>query len=294
MIVQKRTELDWDALRTFLAVARTGSLSGAARSLGVNHATVARRLAALEATLGRPLLERTRDGYRPTEAGRAAQPEVELMEEAATALRRAVDAGDEMAGLVQVSATATFGERLLAGPLAAFAIRYPGLAIELVAEDRNISLARGEADIAVRMGRPVSGDALTRRLGDLPYRLYGTPAYLDRLPPAERQLIGLTRAVAERAPAAAALTRLAGGRPIAMRCAGFGAQAEAAAAGLGLALLPTYLAGADQRLVPATDEAAAWSQPLWLLTRSDVRRIVRVRRVADHIADILAGTVRPS
>lgn len=291
MGVQERTggEIDWDDVRVFLAVARTGSFSGAARALGVNHTTVARRLASLEAALGgRALLERRADGYVLTPAGAAAADEARRMELASHALRRAADAGEELAGPVRVSALASFGEHVLAGPLATLAAAHPLLRLELLAEDRNVQLSRGEADIAVRFGRPTDDEALTRQLGEVSYWLYAAPAYLAATAPEARRYVGFSDDMARIAPAAARLRELMGGQPPILRCGAFAAQAAAAAAGAGLAMLPPYL-GEDHPGLVRVDPAGerVWSQPIWLVVRADVRRVARVRRVADALAEAI-------
>jgi DNA-binding transcriptional LysR family regulator len=285
----KRRPLDWDDAQVFLAVARTGSLSGAARRLRVNHTTVARRLARLDESLGRPVFEKAADGYILTEAGRLALPEAEAMEEAAQRLVTRADASDEVSGSVRISAISSFIEHVVAPSLAGFVRAHPGLVIELAGEDRNVRLSRGEADIALRHGRPEAGQELTRRLCDVPYRLYGAPDYLARTHPDDRRIIGFSEDVERRSPTAGIVRQWAGREPLAMRCSTMGAQAAAAAAGIGLALLPEYIGERRANLVRAADRPAPdWVQPTWLVLRSDVRRIARVRLVADALVQALA------
>ncbi|MFC3069553.1 LysR family transcriptional regulator [Phenylobacterium soli] len=290
MDVQERTvsaEIDWDDVRVFLAVARAGSFSGAARELGVNHTTVGRRLTSLEAALGgHLLLERRPDGYVLTPAGAAAASEAERMDLASHALRRAVEVGEELAGPVRISSLASFGERILAAPLAALAAAHPSLRLELVGEDRNVQLSKGEADIAIRFGRPADDEALTRQIGEVGYRLYAAPGYLAATPAQTRRFVGFSDDMARIAPGAARLRELMGGQPPTLRCGAFAAQAAAAAAGAGIAMLPLYLGEGAPGLVrvdPAADRV--WSQPIWLVVRADVRRVARVRRVADVLAE---------
>ena len=291
---QKRTELDWDDVRVFLAVAREGSLSAAARLLGVNHATVSRRLLTLEQRTGSsPLLEKRRNGYGLTAVGELAFAEAEAMEAAAESLKLATQAGEELSGPVRISATATIAEHLLVEPLAALAAQQPALDLQLLAEDRNVSLSRGEADIAVRLGRPASGDALARKVADVTYHLYAAPAYLAATPPEKRRLIGYSDAVSKLAPGVRRLEELAGGARFALRCPTLTAQAIAAAAGAGMALLPLFIADGRAGLARVDDDAEpAWRHPVWLVVRKDVRRVRRVRLVADHLANSLASACR--
>lgn len=291
---QKRTTLDWDDVRVFLAVAREGSLSAAARLLGINHATVSRRLLNLERRTGSaPLFEKTRSGYVLTAAGELALADARSMEAAADGFRLSAQAGDELSGIVRVSATATFAEHLLVAPLAAIALEQPGLAIDLSADDRNVSLSRGEADIAVRLGRPLLGDALARSVGSVTYHLYATAQYLRTTPPSRRRLVGYSETVSELAPGVRRLEELSGGLGFALRCPTLGAQAGAAAAGSGMALLPLFLAEGDP-LLTRVDPAAepAWNHPIWLVVRKDVRRVRRVRFVADKLAVAVRGVCR--
>ncbi|MEW5686685.1 MAG: LysR family transcriptional regulator [Pseudomonadota bacterium] len=291
MDAQIRTDLDWDDVRVFLAVARTGSLSSAARALRVNHTTISRRLAKLEDDLGGGrLLERSPDGYRLTDVGAAALADAERMEAAADGFRLKAQAGEDLTGLVRVSAVASFAERRLAGPLARLALTHPGLIIELAGEDRNVSVGRGDADIAVRFGRPEHGDALTRRIGEAAHRLYGAPAYIAGRRPADWSFIGFTEDVEMRAPLARDIARLVGDRPVTMRCTTLGAQLEAVAAGGGVALLPAWLVEGDGRVAPAPDEGVdGWSRPIWLVLRPDIARVARVRLVADAIVEALTA-----
>ena len=294
MADQKRTTLDWDDVRVFLAVAREGSLSAAARRLGINHATVSRRLINLERRTGSPpLFERRRSGYVMTATGERAFAEAQAMEAAADGFRLGIQAGEELSGPVRVSATATFAEQLLVAPLAALAAEQPRLEIDLSAEDRNVSLARGEADIAVRLGRPLSGDALARAVATVTYQLYASSDYLAAIPQSLRRLIGYSESVSAGAPGVRRLEELAGDTGFAMRCPTLRSQADAAAAGAGMALLPLYLAESDSRLTRASPQSEpAWQPSVWLVVRSDVRRVRRVRFVADRLAIALQSACR--
>lgn len=294
MTAHKRTALGWDDVRVFLAIARTGSLSGAARRLRVNHMTIARRLAALEASLGgRPLTERRANGYVLTPAGQDALADAENMERASEAFQRTITAGDPLTGAVRVSSVASFVERVLAAPVAELARRHPELHLELVSEQRNVRFAHGEADIAVRFGRPAPDDALARQVGVVSYHLYGAPAYLARTDPDEREFVGFTAEMEGVAPMVPRLTELTGPARCVLRCNTLAAHAAAAATAVGLALLPAYLGDSYAGLVRADPDAApVWSQPLWLVLRADVVRVARVRHVADVLAKTIAARAR--
>ena len=170
-----RTAPDWEDVRFFVALARHGSLSAAARAIGVNHATVSRRVAGLEAALGARLLERRPTGYVLTAPGRAVLQEAAAMEQAAARLPR-FDVVPPVSGLVRLSAPPSLAETFLTTRFGALLDRHPGLDIALVAEHRLASLSRREADLALRLGRPEDGDIIARRLVGIEFGFYAAPS----------------------------------------------------------------------------------------------------------------------
>jgi molybdate transport repressor ModE-like protein len=172
MAEKKRTEVDWQDVRVFLALARHGSLSAAARALSVNHATVARRIQSLEATLGEKLVERRSDRYVLTPPGVRTMDAASHMEAAAQTLGRA--GTDAATGLVRVNAPPGLSEGFLIEQLSKLPLMYPGLDIDLATNLRSISLERRQADIAVRVGRPPDGHFVAKSLGHLAFGYYGT------------------------------------------------------------------------------------------------------------------------
>lgn len=280
---------NWEDVRTFIGVADHGSLSAAARALGVTHATVARRIEDLEAALGGgPLFERSRLGYALTAAGHASLAEARAMAVAAEGVAREAIGADEMAGLVRVSATATIADRKVAPALAALTRDHPRLQIEIAAEDRNVSLALREADIAVRLGRPASGDAVTRKIGSIRYRLFGTPDYIGMTQPENRRIFTFARpAGGATLPRIAA--DLARGREAGLTLPSFAAQAACARMSGGLAMLPDYLAEDIAGLIAADDEPDAEQQEVWLVTHRDAAKFRRVRVVLDSIVGAFAS-----
>src|SRR5690242_3613016 len=166
--------MDWDDLRHLLAVARAGTLSAAARRLGVDQTTVARRLAALEKALGVQLFERNDGLLRPTQAGERALARAAAAEQEIQELAQGAAGGDAApAGLVRLTAVPILVNRLLIPALPALARRHTQIRLELIAEPRNLSLTRREADLALRLARPESGaGVLARRIGYLDYGVY--------------------------------------------------------------------------------------------------------------------------
>src|SRR5499433_1394998 len=150
---KKRTgRLDWEDVRYFVALARNGTLSATARGLRVNHTTVARRIASLETLLGRALFDRRANGYALTAEGRAVLNEASAMDQAALSVLRRIDVGTELSGLVRLAAGRVLAERFLIDRLRGLHERYPAIDLEVIGGSRVVSLAKREADIALRYG----------------------------------------------------------------------------------------------------------------------------------------------
>lgn len=279
--------VDWEDLRHALALARAGTLSATARALGVNHATVSRRVAALEAALGRVLFDRRADGYALTADGQALVEEAAAMEAAALAAVSRLERGDGLAGLVRLTTTRALADGFLAPRLGVLAQAHPGLTLELVTGSRAFSLARREADLALRLGAPPDSALRGRRVATVGHAFYGAACWRGV---AEPPLIGFdpdSRGV----PQAAWLDRFAAGRRFALRSDSWTTQAAAAAAGLGVALLPHYLAALHPALERLDLGAAPPPVELWLLIRPDLANVARVRAVADLLAGLCASLV---
>lgn len=173
--------LDWDDLRFFLAVARLGSLSAAAKELHVAQSTVGRRLASLEAGLGVRLLNRTPDGYVVTLAGLEVREKAERLEKEAHSLERDVGGRDtRLTGLVRVTCAESVASHILAPCFAALHRQHPEIMIELIPDPRQLSLSMREAEISVRLSRPDQHDLTIRRLGSLAFGLYASRSYLGQ------------------------------------------------------------------------------------------------------------------
>ena len=269
----------------FLALARHGSLSAAARSLCVNHATVSRRLGSLEAALGEKLVERRPEGYVLTPAGTHALKAAGDMEPAAGILGRGlVDGGPS--GLVRINAPPALSNGFLTPRLARLASRYPRLDIELAPNHRLISLERHEADIAIRFGRPRGGDVLARPLVTVGYGFYGTEAACRSVEAGgDPVLIGFDEAHAH-LPEASWTARHFPRLRLAFRANDHHAQSIAARAGAGLALLPHYIGRSDGLLRVCDLGAAPPGNDVFLLTRRRDRQDPCIRTVADEVAGL--------
>lgn len=294
--------LDWDDLRSFLAIARHRTLSGAARALGVQQSTMGRRLDALEERAGVVLLQKTPAGYVLTEAGEAALAHVERIEQEALAIERSVAGRDiRLEGTVRLTTVETLAVDVLAPILTEFLERYPAITLELVTDTRLLSLARREADVAVRLSRPDGHELVARKIGEVGYGLYASPTYLDRMgepdigagAPGQRMILSIEDAAA--VADTAWMTRTLHEAHVALRTNSRHAHAAAAEAGLGLAGLAHYVA-ARRNLVALHTPHPPPSREIWLAVHEDTRHTPRIRALMDalsvglrHRADRLSG-----
>jgi len=283
--------VDWENLRHFQALVTEGTLSAAARALGVEHATVSRRIAALEDELGSRLVDRRGHRVVATEVGRRVAAHTERMRMEAEALILAADGSrDRIVGCVIVSAPPILAASRLAGPLADLGRGHPGLDIRLVGETREASLERREADIAVRMRLPTKGDLNVLKVGEVAFRLYAHPRFLATVPRDEWVFLGFDGET-ERSPLGATLRRAANGREIVLRAGSSEIQKAAALAGAGIALLPDFMAEDDPVLVRVDSDEPRLIRQVHIVVHRDLRDAAHIRVVVDRLRAALA--VRP-
>ncbi|MDQ7994267.1 MAG: LysR family transcriptional regulator [Luteibacter sp.] len=285
MTEQKRTDLDWQDVRVFVALARQGSLSATARMLSVNHATVARRVQSLEQALGEKLVERRPEGYVLTAAGTQALMAASDMEQAAQTLRRGVADGSP-SGLVRISSSPGLSAGFLASRLAPLALRYPQLDIDLAHTLRSVSLERHEADIAIRVDKPKDGDIVARPLATMGYAFYGTEETCRSVEAGgEPVLIGFNEADGYITQAAWMSQRFPRAR-VAFRAKDQFLQSIAAQAGVGLALIPHYIGRSTPLLRICDLGSVPAARDVYLLTRSRDRKDASIRVIADEIVSM--------
>ena len=282
----------WDDLRSVLAVSRTGNLQKAAAALGVNHSTMFRRLNALEETLGSKLFERLATGYRPTDSGQRLIEAAERMESEALSLDRDLSGRDtRLTGTVRVTASETLAFGVLTGEIARFREAHPGITVELMVDNRVLDLSRREADIALRAARPAQGDLFGRKLADISWRFYASPAYLTvhgkprTLRDLDKHLLISWGEATQPTKAAAWLARNLGAAPIAYRTGSLVNQMMAAKSGISLALLPSYLGNADAGLAPVLPVLTDLSTELWLVTHRSLKDTARIRAFMEIVGD---------
>lgn len=272
---------DWQDLHHFLRLTSEGSLSAAARALGVEHATIARRISALEADLGLRLVDRRGRRLMLTPEGERVAAAAARMETAAQAIDRLRLAGGELDGEVTISAPPSYAQVMLMEKLAALRMRFPGLRLRILGETRYASLDRREADIAIRLSRPDRGDVITRRIGAFAMRLYASPAYLAGRRPEDWDFIAYDESMDE-APQQRQLKNRAGPRAYAVRASSLDMQASLVRLGVGIAMLPDFLA-ADEGLVEAEPDQPPLIREVWLAVHSDIRNAPAIRAVMDAL-----------
>lgn len=283
--------IEWDDLQYVLTVGRTGSLSAAARALRVNHSTVFRRIGHIEERLGVRLFERRRDGYVPTGAGETALQLAERIDEHVVALERQV-AGQDLRphGNVRLATTDTLTPIVV--PLCAeFRTLYPEISIELVTGNEHLNLSRRDADIALRPSLKPPENLHGRRIAKIAFAAYASGSHAQANGKSlERALqwVGFDDTLSH----LAAYRWLAANVPpdrVCFRANSFLSIVEAVRQGMGVALLPCYLASSAGGLVKMSECVPELATDLWLLVHDDLRRTARVRTFLDFLADRLAG-----
>ena len=289
--------LDWDDLRYFLAIQRSGTLARAASVLGINATTVGRRLTALEERVNARLFDRTPEGYVLTSAGHDLLPRAERMEEEALALEREVLGADQRpAGSVRVTATEMIGTRFIMPHVPRFRAQHPLIALELECSNRTVSLTRREADIALRLARPREENVVTRKLADIPLALYAAPSYLEKQGTPEdpdatlrdHELVLFAASRLFRVENEWFAPRLEGAR-IALRSDSVSSIYAATVAGVGIALLPRAAADRDPALCRIPTTSAPEPRVIWQTVHADLQRSARVRAVLNFLTEILAS-----
>jgi DNA-binding transcriptional LysR family regulator len=277
--------LCWDDVRYFLELARCGSLSAAARALAVEHSTVARRVAALEGRIGVRLFDRLPRSWSLTREGEDLLPHARRIEEEAHAFSRATLGVAALTGTVRLSAPPVFASHVLVPRLAEWRRRWPGIVLDIVGEAREADLYRREADLALRLSRPSAGGLAARPLASIGYGLYAAKPWLKR-PPQQWEFLGYGDSLRD-TPQQQWLAKLAGARSFALYANDLAALHQACRAGLGLAVLPHFLARDDKALRPLPGHDCPVSRGIWLVLHPDVRRSPRVKAVAEGVTELL-------
>jgi len=271
---------DWDGLRIFLALTRARSLAAAARKLGVDETTVARRLARLERELNTELRERRRGGLALTSAGEAVRAAAEEMESAALAAeRRALGADRRLSGRVRVTAPEILGRYFVLPALQAVHERHPGIAIEMITTIARLDVSRREADVAIRSVRPTEPALVARKLARMAVAPY---VRRGRKRPAPLAVVSYADGV--RLPLRNIEDRVPGG--VALRTNSIVTVLEAVRLGWGAGDLPCFVGDAAPGLMRAfPDEKPEWLD-IWLVVHTEVQRTSRVRALVDELVRV--------
>ncbi|MBB6187380.1 LysR family transcriptional regulator [Rhodanobacter sp. MP7CTX1] len=288
-----KSEPGWELYRSFLAVVREGSLSAAARTLGMTQPSLGRHVRQLEADLGVALFTRSPQGLTPTDLGEELATHAQAMLAASASLRRAASGSNhEVRGVVRITCSEVIGAEVLPPILADFRQHYPGIVIELSLSNQNEDLLRKDADIAVRMLRPVQAALVARHIGKIPLGLYAHRRYLKAhgQPQAlvdltQHAIIGFDR---ETPALRAVLGKLPFGREdFALRSDSDLAQLAAIRAGYGMGVCQQQIARRDRNLVPVLPEAFKFDLDTWLVMHEDLKTSRRTRLLFDHLAQAL-------
>lgn len=290
--------MNWDDVRLFLAVARSGQFLAAARRLGVNHATLARRVSALETALGTQLFVRRPQGCEMTEEGERFLASAERMETEMLAAQASLGRTDAaVSGTVRIGAPDGFGVSFLAARLRLLSDRHPALKLELVPVPRSFSLPRREADIAITIDRPEQGRLVSSKLTEYTLGLYAAKAYLEgRETPQTIDALRDHRRIGyvEDLLYSASLDftgEIMRNWNATLEISSATGQSEAVRAGAGIGILHNYIARHSPELVRLLPEIAI-RRAYWITYHESARELARVRAVADFIQELVAAERR--
>lgn len=286
---------DWNDLRYFLAVAQAGTLTGAARRMGTDHATVSRRVGALERAIGAKLFDRSPHGYFPTLSGERLIAHAEAMESEAMAATSELGRPDiGIAGTIRINSLEGFGNVFLAPRVGRFAANHPRLRLELVMIQQIVALSKREGDVAVALAPPKENRFVTTRLTDYDLGLYAAPSYLASRPPIDRRsdleshaFIGyvddlvFTRGLDY-------LDEVLPGLKAKLQSSSLLTQLVMTEQGQGICVLPCFMGRERSGLVPVLPNEVRMTRDYWLFTHGDLAETARVRAVTRFIQEQIA------
>ncbi|QOF79095.1 LysR family transcriptional regulator [Variovorax sp. 38R] len=278
-------DTDWDDFRVFLAVGQAGSLSGAARQLGVNHSTVLRRLGALEARMAVRLFDRLPAGYAMTLAGEALRERLQGVGEQIDAAQRHLMGLDlRLTGVIRITSTDTFMSGLLGPILADFRALHPGIELQMVMNNLFLSLTKREADVAIRPTNAPPDHLVGRRAGRLQTAVYASKAYLAKHPAktsfAAHDWVAPDEGLSHLMQAKWLREQVPPAR-IAARVDSLVGMTQLVKRGMGLGMLLCMLADAEDELVQVEPPREALDTQVWVLTHPDLKEVARIKAFTD-------------
>ncbi|MEJ1173452.1 LysR family transcriptional regulator [Agrobacterium sp. CMT1] len=286
--------MNWDDVRLFLSVARSGQFLSAARKLGVNHATLSRRVSALEAAIGTQLFLRSTNGCELTEEGQRLLASAERMEtEMLNAQANLGRVDTAVAGTVRIGAPDGLGVSFLAPRLGRLTARYPDLKIQLVPVPRSFSLSQREADIAITIERPEQGRLMFSKLTDYSLGLYASANYLaDYGPPDDVEALKRHRRIGYVedlifSPSLNFTGEIMRDWDAAFEISSATGQTEAVRSGAGIGILHNYIAGQYPELIRIIPHLTI-SRSYWTAYHESARQLVRVRTVVNFLQELVA------
>jgi len=284
---------DWDNIRFFLAVARTGSISAAAEKLGVNQSTVSRRINSFEEEMNVRLFERLSTGYQLTDEGEELQQRAVRIEEEALAIERNIMGKNiELEGPVRLTTSLVMVNYLLMPMLKAFNKQYPGIELQLDLSDNIYNLSQREADVALRVTLdPAPENLIGRELGQIELAVYGEKGYLRKYVGAVKKRPLKWIGEDNRDPRPRWLHNHIDPLELVMRTNDVLATVTAVKHGFGVGRLPTFVGDAIPELIRFEDSPALSKKPLWLLTHADMRRVSRMRVFSAFLAENIMKTL---
>jgi len=284
--------MEWSDLRVFLAIARTGTLGAAARSLGQTQPTMGRRLRALEGAVGHTLFQRTPDGFVLTDEGRTVLGRAERIEAEVLAFERELNGSElQLEGMLRLSCSEWFGTHVLPPVLAAFSAHHPGVCIELLTDARLYSLPRREADMVFRLGRFEEPGVISRRLMYIPSAVYAPLGFdTSTIEDSNNTRVVTMNVAASQRPDAAWLKRVLPNATVAFRSNNRDVQARFCADGGGLVVLPRPLGDATPGIAPIDLGEAPPGRHTYVGYHKDMRRLPRMRTLLDFVVGRLASS----
>jgi DNA-binding transcriptional LysR family regulator len=280
---------DWNDLRYFLELARQGRLAPAAKRLQVDHSTVGRRIAELEKALNTRLFDRAPTGFVLTEAGHRLLSYAESIEVNSIAIAENAGRSAALTGTVRLATMEGLASFYLASRLVEFHVSHPGISVELITSTQLLNLTKREADLALSFVRPTGSRLIVRQIGRVDLSVYGAPSYLEEY--------GIPKSVDDLknhrfVDYIEDLVQIAEVRwlhdaiedpNVVFRSTSMIAQHNAAVAGMGLVMSPSFLGLHDERLRPVHIEGLSVKRDLWLSTHEDLRHMARVKALMDFI-----------
>lgn len=287
--------MDWNGLQIFLSVARYGNLIQAGRALRIDPTTVSRRISALESRLQHALFERTKQGFVLTAYGRVLLPQAEAMEQAASRIELDSESQDHISGQLRISVSEGFGTHFIAARLAEFTRNHPRVSIDMVASSGFLSPSKREADLAILLARPRQGPLKVRKLTDYTLGLYAPVsrpewkgAMTEDLSQSGIPFVGYIPDFIY-APELRYLDEIEAGLEASVRCSSINAQREMIGGGVGIGVLPCFMATTDPRLTRIRPDISI-QRSFWLAVHKDLANVPRVRKFMEWLVHIVSAS----